>query len=277
MDSKAVQRNRHWVVLVDDEEAIRLSVGDFLYDEGYEVTACDGAESLFEVLGHTNNNIRNKSNINNKSRPQPPPQTQLLQKMLPDVIVSDVRMPGINGIELLGILRTDSRYQRIPVVLLTAKGMTADRIAGYKAGADAYLPKPFHPDELLSILDNAILRRQQVQRSNNKNNKNNAKNNNNNDPVLDNLKQEMETIKNVMKQNTETTFKQTNVYLTPTERDVLELVCQGLTSKEIAQERGVSNDRIVKIIQKLFLETQTKKRTELVRWAFDTGYASPRQ
>lgn len=91
------------------------------------------------------------------------------------------------------------------------------------------------------------------------------------------IKEEMAAIKNVMQQNSAVTVKQTNVYLTPTEREVLEWICQGYTNAEIATARGVSVDRIIKIIQKLFFETQTSKRTELVRWAFLTGYVSPRQ
>lgn len=258
VDPRILQRHKCWVILVDDEESIRLSVGDFLYDQGYEVTACDGAASLLEVLdGGPMKQLEINDNKHIINNPQ-----QVLGRLLPDVIVSDVRMPDTDGIELLSILRSDPRYQRIPVVLLTAKAMTIDRIAGYKAGADAYLPKPFHPDELLSILDNTILRRQQMKNSQSQ---------------LANLKQEMATIKNIMKQNSANTVKQTNVYLTPTERAVLELVCQGLTNKEIAQERSVSTDRVIKIVQKLFTETNTRKRTELVRWAFQTGYVSPRQ
>jgi DNA-binding response OmpR family regulator len=97
---------------------------------------------------------------------------------------SDVRMPGKNGIELLGLIRADERLERVPVILLTAKAMTQDRIAGYKAGADVYLSKPFDPDELLSILDNAIQRRRQMT----------GRNGN----LLD-LKQEMEDIKQIMR------------------------------------------------------------------------------
>ena len=268
LDPKIVQRNKCWIILVDDEESIRQSVGDFLYDEGYEVTACDGADALLEVLGGGTRQEPNKNRFydDTGSIHQPPvvtPQRLLQQeKALPDAIVSDVRMPGTDGIELLEILRQDARYQRIPVILLTAKALTMDRIAGFKAGADAYLPKPFHPEELLSILDNAILRRQQMKSARSS---------------LANLKEEMVNIKSIMQQNSANTVKQTNVYLTPGERDVLELVCLGYTNKEIAQERGVSTDRIIKIVQKLFQETQTTKRTELVRWAFQTGYVSPRQ
>jgi DNA-binding response OmpR family regulator len=59
---------------------------------------------------------------------------------------------------LLEAIRKDDRLVGVPVVLLTAKGMTEDRVAGYRAGADAYIPKPFDPDELISVIDSAILR-----------------------------------------------------------------------------------------------------------------------
>ena len=244
LDPKFLQRNKCWVVLVDDEEAIRQSVGDFLYDEGYSVTACDGADSLIKLL--TDN-----SNGNGKNN----------QDSLPSVIVSDVRMPGMDGITLVQTLRQDARYQKIPIVLLTAKAMTMDRISGFKAGADAYLPKPFHPDELLSILDNTSVRRKQIQEARR--------------GTLAELKDEMNTIKSIMKQNSAQTVQKTTVYLTPAERDVLELICQGFTNKEIAQERSVTVDRVVKMVKKMLSTTKTKNRTELVRWAFQTGYVSP--
>jgi DNA-binding NarL/FixJ family response regulator len=243
-DPKFVQRHKCWVILVDDEESIRMSVGDFLYDEGYQVTACDGAESLLQVLEAA------------------AATATAAAAALPRVIVSDVRMPGTTGIQLLEHLRADTRFQRIPVVLLTAKAMTVDRIEGFKAGADAYLPKPFHPEELLSILDNCILRQQQMKEA---------------QSSLAHLKEEMTSIQQIMKQNTRSVVQKTLVYLTPAERDVLELLCQGMTNKEISEHRGVSLDRTVKIIQKLFAQTKTKNRTELVRWAFSTGYASMRQ
>lgn len=71
-------------------------------------------------------------------------------------------MPGEDGIALLQQIRADERLARVPVLMLTAKGLTSDRVRGYKAGATGYLTKPFQPDELLAILDNAILRRRQM-------------------------------------------------------------------------------------------------------------------
>jgi DNA-binding NarL/FixJ family response regulator len=168
-------------------------------------------------------------------------------------------MPGKNGIELLVLIRADERLERVPVILLTAKAMTQDRIAGYKAGADVYLPKPFDPDELLSIIDNAIQRRQQMTGPSGN--------------LLD-LREDMANIKQLMLQNGANVVKKTDVFLTDTERDVLELLSKGFTNGEIAVERGVSLLGVNRMIQKIYLETQTQTRTELVLWAIKTGYVS---
>ena len=170
-------------------------------------------------------------------------------------------MPGKDGIELLGLIRADERLERVPVILLTAKAMAPDRILGYKAGADVYLPKPFDPAELLSIIDNVIQRRQQMS----------GRNGN-----LMDLKQDMENIKQIMRKNSQGLVKKTDVYLTVVERDVLELISKGYSNAEIAAERGVSLIGVNRMIQKLYLETGTRTRTELVRWAITTGYVSAR-
>ena len=159
-------------------------------------------------------------------------------------------MPGKDGIELLGLIRADERLARVPVILLTAKAMTQDRVAGYKAGADVYLPKPFDPDELLSIVDNAIQRRQQmIGRTGS----------------LMDLKEEMATIKQIMRRTSAGVVKKTDVYLTDMERDVLELVSKGYSDAESAKERNVGVIGINRVIQKLYLRTETRTRTEIVR------------
>jgi DNA-binding NarL/FixJ family response regulator len=241
-DSKFLERNKRWVVLVDDEESIRLAVGDYLYDEGYQVTACADADAFLAVCQKSSDG----------ASPQP----------VPDAIISDIRMPGKDGLELLGLIRSDERLSRVPVILLTAKGMAADRIAGFKAGANVYLPKPFAPEELLSVLDNSIQRRQQMT--------------NRKSGSLVDLKQEMAGIKEIMKKNADRVVQKTNVYLTLMEREVLELLCQGYTNKEIAEERGVNIMGVHKVIQKLYKVTETETRTQLVRWAMKTGYVAKR-
>lgn len=73
-----------------------------------------------------------------------------------DAIILDVMMPKMNGIEVLQKLRAE--HCGSPIMMLTAKGETSDRITGFNAGADDYLPKPFDPDELISRV-RAMLRR----------------------------------------------------------------------------------------------------------------------
>ncbi len=76
-----------------------------------------------------------------------------------DAVILDVMMPKLNGIQVLERLRAEG--VKTPIMMLTAKGQKDDRITGFNAGADDYLPKPFDPDELLSRV-RAILRRSEV-------------------------------------------------------------------------------------------------------------------
>jgi DNA-binding response OmpR family regulator len=241
-DRTFLERNQHWIVFVDDEEAIRQSVGDYLYDAGYQVTACADAAAVVEVC-------------------QEVPTGAVLPKV-PACIVSDIRMPGgPDGLELLQWIRESDMLKRVPVILLTAKGLTEDRIAGYKAGADVYLPKPFYPEELLSAIDSLIQRRQQMT---------------GNAGALVDLQQEMANIKLLLKENGKRTVKQTDVYLTPATREILDLLCKGYTNAEIAEERGTSKNFVTKTLKKIYQETGTTTRTELLKWAIQTGYVNPK-
>ena len=94
---------------------------------------------------------------------------------------------------------------------------------------------------------------------------------------LGDLKEDMDTIKQLMRRNSNQVVKKTDVYLTDVERDVLEYLCKGYTNGEIAEERNVSVIGVNRMIQKLYLMTNTQTRTELVRWAISTGYVSRRR
>jgi two-component system response regulator MprA len=119
------------VLVADDDRAIRESLARALELEGYEaVPAVDGVESL----------------------------TRIRQESF-DALVLDVMMPGVDGLAVCRVLRADG--DRTPVLMLTARQETADRVAGLDAGADDYLPKPFELDELLARL-RALLRRASV-------------------------------------------------------------------------------------------------------------------
>ncbi|WP_278922048.1 MULTISPECIES: response regulator [Pseudophaeobacter] len=115
------------LLIVDDDERIRGLLKKFLMRAGFLVSAARDAAHARRVLAGLDF----------------------------DLIIMDVMMPGEDGISLTRSLR---ETMTTPILLLTAKGETDDRITGFEAGADDYLPKPFEPKELL-LRVNAILRR----------------------------------------------------------------------------------------------------------------------
>ncbi len=118
---------RFRILVVDDEERILNFLSAKLKASGYEVlTAPNGAKGLEQV-----------------------------QAQEPDLVVLDLLMPKMDGLEMLKQLRT---FSPVPVIILTAKGADTDRIKGLQLGADDYLPKPFNPDELVARIE-AIRRR----------------------------------------------------------------------------------------------------------------------
>ncbi|MEZ4924829.1 MAG: ATP-binding protein [Saprospiraceae bacterium] len=83
--------------------------------------------------------------------------------LIPDIVISDVMMPGKDGFEVTDVLKNDERSSHIPIILLTAKAGVESRVQGLKAGADAYLVKPFHKEELLLWMGNMVELRTQLQ------------------------------------------------------------------------------------------------------------------
>ena len=119
------------VLIVEDEKLIRQGIRTMVQRSGVPIEVimeCNNGEAALEILKD--------------------------QKV--DVMFTDIRMPKMDGIEVLRRLRADGFSA--PVMLLTAKGEKDDRVLGFDAGADDYLPKPFAPDELLSRV-RALLRR----------------------------------------------------------------------------------------------------------------------
>ncbi len=150
--------NKPWIVVVEDEEFLRNAIGKYVSKEGgYHVTGVADARSAFllcrGVFKPTSNRYTSFKLDPNYNATNPSSSKR------PDCIVLDVRLGGeMDGIELLHIIRADDWLESLPVILLTAKGKVDDRIAAYEAGADAYLTKPFDPEELLSVLE-GVLRR----------------------------------------------------------------------------------------------------------------------
>ena len=118
------------ILVVDDDANICELLRLYLTKEGYQVTvANDGEEGL-----------------------------EKFNAVKPDMVLLDVMMPRMDGLEVCRRIR---KAGNTPVMMLTAKGQKSDRITGFNAGADDYLPKPFDPDELLSRV-RAILRRSEA-------------------------------------------------------------------------------------------------------------------
>ncbi len=76
----------------------------------------------------------------------------------PDLVVLDVMMPGLSGIDVCRSLRAKAETAGVPIILLTARGQEADVQAGFRAGADDYIVKPFSPRELVSRIDAVLAR-----------------------------------------------------------------------------------------------------------------------
>jgi DNA-binding response OmpR family regulator len=84
-------------------------------------------------------------------------------KLIPDIIITDLMMPKVNGLELTKALKEDERSSHIPIIILTARSLDKDRYKGLKHGADAYLTKPFNKKELIIRVEQLILLRKKLQ------------------------------------------------------------------------------------------------------------------
>lgn len=221
------------LLLVDDEPGLRRAVQEYLQESGFTVTVAGNATDGWE----------------------------LLQQETPDLIISDIMMPQVDGYEFLKQLRGDSRFASLPVVFLTARGMTSDRILGYQAGCDAYLAKPFDPDELVALVENLLDRRIAVTATKDSNEQ------------LEDIAKQVAEIRSLLNQKggITTTPSPIRIDLTPREQSVLDLVTQGLMNKEIARRLETSVRNVEKYVSRLFGKTGTNSRTELVRYALEHG------
>ena len=80
-----------------------------------------------------------------------------------DLIVTDINMPDINGLELVSFVRNNAAYRGIPLVIVSTEGSERDRDKGVGLGADAYLVKPFEPDELKTVVRELLTRSQRAE------------------------------------------------------------------------------------------------------------------
>ena len=195
------------LLVVDDDAGLLLAVSETLRAEGYDVmTARRGREALVRVA-----------------------------EALPDLIISDIRMPGMNGYQLVRNLRAAPHTRLIPIIFLTAKDEIADRIVGFRSGVDAYITKPFEPEELVAIVAGILER---VQRTHGD---------------LARLFGENETEIKLLPDED----------LTHAEWRVAEAVARGLSNKEIASELNLSLRTVEGHISHILDKKDLSNRVEL--------------
>ena len=208
------QKDNKQLLLIDDDPNLILLVKDYLEFRGYQVlTAENGREAL-----------------------------ELLQDSLPDMIICDVMMPEMDGHTLVQQIRKNSRTNWIPVLFLSAKGQSQDRVKGLNMGADVYMVKPFEPEELVAQVESSLKQANRLIKQNSK----------------------------VAPAKTKIKVPQ-NVELTPTELKVVQLVSRGMANRQIAEKLNVSQRTIESHVSNMLNKTSLNNRTELARWAIESN------
>lgn len=207
------------LLLIDDDPNLILLVQDYLEFQGYEVITADNGQDALEIL----------------------------QDHVPDLIICDIMMPDIDGYEVVERIRQDNRISWIPVIFLSAKGQTSDRVKGLNTGADVYLVKPFEPEELVAQVESSL---NQANRF---------------------MKQAGGVTPTY--EETEKIQVPAGVTLTRTETKVVQLVAQGLANREIADNLNVSQRTVESHVSNMLNKTRLHNRTELARWAIQSHLA----
>lgn len=209
--------------MVDDEPNLLRAVEACLQAEGYEVLAARSArEALLRITTH-----------------------------VPDLIITDIRMPGMDGFEFARHLHQTPATSLIPVMFLTAKGEMSDRVKGFRSGVDAYLTKPFEPEELLAAIE-GILRR---------------------------VKRTHDGIARVIGAATQAAGRDRfhDEELTEAEIRIAELVALGLSNKEIAADLEISVRTVENHISHILDKKSFSNRVEIARMVLEQNLSDTAQ
>jgi len=207
-------RRSRRLLVVDDEPNLLRAVSACLSAEGFDVITARTVEDALVCMAQT----------------------------VPDLLISDIRMPGKDGYSLVRQLRSSPRTRLIPVVLLTARDQTVDRIAGFRAGVDAYVTKPFEPEELLAIIDSILERVQRTQG---------------------------EIARLIATSTNEDQPRINDEDLTEAEQQIAAAVARGLSNKEIAAEFDISVRTVETHISHILTKKGFGNRVEIARYVFE--------
>lgn len=204
------------LLLIDDDPNLILLVKDYLEFRGYEVVTAENGQEALEVL----------------------------DKETPDMIICDVMMPQMDGYALVEHVRKNPRTSWIPVLFLSAKGQSQDRVKGLNTGADVYMVKPFEPEELVAQVESSLKQASRL------------------------IQRQEKTTESAPR--IQVPF---DVELTPTELRVVQYVARGMANREIAEELNVSQRTIESHVSNMLGKTGLHNRTELARWAIENSMA----
>jgi DNA-binding NarL/FixJ family response regulator len=202
------------ILLVDDDSSCTALLTEFFELQGYQTEVAENGERAIQALS----------------------------EHLPDLIVTDVVMPKVDGLMLLEEVRSSMDTNWIPFIFLTARSLSNDRIQALSLGANAYIVKPFRLSELSAQVE-SLLR------------------------ASHHLRQ------NTLKQAEQRIQVPTGIKLTNSELSVAKLVAKGLSNLEISQQLVTSKRTVESHISHMLRKTELSNRTELSRWILENGLA----
>lgn len=232
------------ILVVDDDRTLRTILTHYLEKNGYVVRDVSSGIEALTVF---------------ESEP-------------PDLVVSDVMMPEMDGLEFCRRLRASRFGQLIPFIFLSAKGDLEDRIQGHTIGADDYLTKPFELRELMAKIEAQLERSRRMH----------------SEMVM--LMQQMASRSTAMPASTvpetPTSAKEVTprlalpatpkpLPLTPAEERVFAEVIQGLSNKQISERLFISPRTVQTHLSNILNKLDLENRSQLVRFAFEQGYRPP--
>ena len=227
------------ILLVDDDKTLQTVLTRYLEKRGYSVrVVTSGVQGL-----------------------------KLFSQDPPDIVVSDIMMPGMDGLEFCRRLRATKTGQLVPFLFLTAKKDLEDRIQGHYIGADDYVTKPFEPLELLAKIEAQLERSRRIHSEMVRLMQNVPKNNDADDDFDETPVEAVAPVKDPVPEE--------DLPLTPAEARVFWEVIQGLTNKQISQRLFISPRTVQTHLSNILTKLNLENRSQLVRFAFEHGYRPP--
>jgi len=231
------------ILVVDDDRTLRITLTRALENMGYQVEqVSSGAEALEACV-----------------------------KNPPDLVVSDVMMPEMDGIEFCRRLRATPSGQLMPFIFLSGKGELEDRIHGHSIGADDYLIKPVNPRELAAKIEAQLERTRRIHALIVQLMQLNASS------AVTELANQAKTAQatEVPAPQEEETVTPTPLPLTPAEERVFWEVIQGLTNKQISNRLFISPRTVQTHLSSILNKLKLGNRAQLIRFAYEKGYQAP--